>query len=553
MGKRILRTVLGLVAAVFTLAFIALTTLHGTVYDRNFFLNIPDSDYINTLTEQIGDILARDAQYYGVEQDAVRAMVNRADVADSVSLYYRDLYAAVTQPGAQMSYVEFPYTGYDTALREYFEEAYPGEEINAEAIREIAVEFAELTEDAIMLIRPDQINAVTKLTSGSVLQKAASLYILCGVIAAVAAVLAILLPGRKSSKASHISFGSAFVAIPAAAVFVLAMLFRRYDFKAHLVLSNGCLKLFANALIDRFLQVLSTVSGLIMIAAGLVLLISLMFRIYKRSKIYPGGKHHISRRMTRSTTKLVMPYVLFTAAAVLGAVFLYRVTIQTGYVQALAASPEQYAASSDSSAGQVELPIVIEADDTWELPESQIDLPVIPYRSQWATVNVDGWQRRDIPVYYADVDDADTLMVGAVTPGYSEFCGVGGRITMAAHVNLDFEEIETTEVGTHVHVATTYGAYEYIVDDVVIFEQEDTSYVWPNRDREELVMYTCWPLNNNLAPRVHRIALICHLEDDSDFLAALVEEHKGEEDEPLEDSDVIDTSVEDEHVPVPGN
>jgi len=544
MGKKVLRVILAIIAAVFTLAFLALSTVHGVLYDTDFFLGIPSSDYINTLTEQVQETLAKDARFYGIEPEAIKAMVNRADIDNSVHLYYRNLAKAVTDPAARMDYVEFPYTGYDTALREYFSGIYDEDELNGEAIREIAIEFAETTEDSIMLINPDTINTLTRrFTANTILEKISSLHLICGAVAAVCAILIIVIPDKKASKASRVSFAAASVFLPAAFFFVMSILFRAYDFKGKLILSNGVLKLFANAIIDRLMDLMVTISGFTMLAAGIILLIALIVRVAKRSKMYQSTKHHISHRFTRSTAKLVTPYILVTAAMVLLGIFAYRYTVQTGMVQAFAATTEQYGTSS-SSADHVELPIVIDetASAEAEKPTSQFELPVIYYRSQWATVNVDGWRHRDIPVYFADVKDDEALNLGAITPGYSEFCGVGGRCTMAAHVTSDFEEIEETEVGTRVHVATTYGVYEYVVDEVVVFEQEDNSYIYPNRDREELVMYTCWPLNNNLAPRVHRIALICHLEDDSDFLAALAEEHKGEENEPLEDSDVIEPS-----------
>ena len=80
---------------------------------------------------------------------------------------------------------------------------------------------------------------------------------------------------------------------------------------------------------------------------------------------------------------------------------------------------------------------------------------------------------------------------------------------MAAHVTTDFYEIEDTKVGTKVHVATTYGNYEYLVDDIVIFDYQDITYVEPSREKEELVIYTCYPRENGFDLKTERIALIC--------------------------------------------
>ena len=44
------------------------------------------------------------------------------------------------------------------------------------------------------------------------------------------------------------------------------------------------------------------------------------------------------------------------------------------------------------------------ADTEIQAPETEEgEFPVIPYESQWATLNVDGWQRRNVKVFFGNM------------------------------------------------------------------------------------------------------------------------------------------------------
>ncbi len=187
---------------------------------------------------------------------------------------------------------------------------------------------------------------------------------------------------------------------------------------------------------------------------------------------------------------LLLPYV-FSVFAIACAVILFfeSVVAPSEYYRVLTGS------TSDSTV-------------SGEVTVDEGHLPVIPYESQWATLNVDGWERRDIPVYFGDSNAI--LKRGAGMWFNSRFCGEPGKTVLSAHVTTHFREIEDTAIGTLVQVSASYGEYVYKVVDIRIFHQTDSSVIEPDGGEEDvLIMYTCYPFHNNYQRRVQRIALIC--------------------------------------------
>ena len=134
-------------------------------------------------------------------------------------------------------------------------------------------------------------------------------------------------------------------------------------------------------------------------------------------------------------------------------------------------------------------------------------IPVIPFGSQWATLTVDGWKKRDIKVFFGDT--GDLLKKGAGMWLNSRFCGQNGKLVLSAHVTSYFSELETTPIGTLITMDTVYGKYVYKVVDTHIFHKIDGSLLMPEDSEDQLIMYTCYPKNNKRLPRVKRMALIC--------------------------------------------
>ncbi len=137
------------------------------------------------------------------------------------------------------------------------------------------------------------------------------------------------------------------------------------------------------------------------------------------------------------------------------------------------------------------------------------------FGTQWATMNVDGWEEKNIPVYYGN--STEILHVGAAQAQFSRFAGQNGKVVLSAHVNLQFFEIEDSaarhERGEEVLVTldTLWGTYVYRVKEVVIFDHLDSTYLLPAEGEETLFFYTCYPRENSLAYKTERIGLFCEL------------------------------------------
>lgn len=153
---------------------------------------------------------------------------------------------------------------------------------------------------------------------------------------------------------------------------------------------------------------------------------------------------------------------------------------------------------------KIELSKKIEQVDEAEVEE----FPVIPYLSQWATLNADGWKEKDIPVYSGD--NADILEVGAGHYIGSTFCGQGGRVVLTAHVTEIFYELEDLKKGDIITVDTVYGRYQYKVKETFIFDYQDTTCItdYDRSAAETLLMYTCYP-RDQYGIRYERYGVLC--------------------------------------------
>lgn len=151
---------------------------------------------------------------------------------------------------------------------------------------------------------------------------------------------------------------------------------------------------------------------------------------------------------------------------------------------------------STVNSGEVQAPVVQEGE-----------FPLIPYESQWATLNVQGWEEKDIKVFFGD--NKTILKKGAGMWVNSRFCGQNGKIVLSAHVTSHFYEIEDVKIGDLVTMDTVYGTYVYKVVGTQIFHYEDSSLLTPNDGEEVLLMYTCYPRKNGYLFKTERLALIC--------------------------------------------
>lgn len=97
----------------------------------------------------------------------------------------------------------------------------------------------------------------------------------------------------------------------------------------------------------------------------------------------------------------------------------------------------------------------------------------------------------DVPVYWGD--DNTILKAGAGQYIGSFLPGFNRTILLAAHNTTYFAPLEYIAAGDQITFATNYGRYVYQVTEVSVRHHEDASAYDLSREREQLVLYTCYP------------------------------------------------------------
>lgn len=202
---------------------------------------------------------------------------------------------------------------------------------------------------------------------------------------------------------------------------------------------------------------------------------------------------------------LVLPFPLLFAALLLVCLWGFREIGERApllrYVLSRPAAADTVAAPGETDPPETELPVDTEKGRTGAYPGG------IAFGSQWAVLNIEGWSRRDIPVYEGDNDRL--LSLGAGHWAGSRFPGQNGKIVLSAHVMTDFFELETTPVGTEVTLATSYGTYIYRVAELRVFSETEPELLYPQDGTELLLLYTCYPRSVGIAHTEQRCALLC--------------------------------------------
>lgn len=101
----------------------------------------------------------------------------------------------------------------------------------------------------------------------------------------------------------------------------------------------------------------------------------------------------------------------------------------------------------------------------------------------------------DLPIYYGD--ELSTLRYGIGHTFGSYFPGEGGTIIYMAHNTSGFlRKLPEIKIGTKINVSTSYGDYTYTVDETKIVHMSETSAVDIQDEKEQLILYTCYPVNS---------------------------------------------------------
>lgn len=116
------------------------------------------------------------------------------------------------------------------------------------------------------------------------------------------------------------------------------------------------------------------------------------------------------------------------------------------------------------------------------------------YGTQYATIEIDKIGV-NLPVYYGDT--LDILKKGVGHSSGSYFPGEGGSIIYMGHNSKKmFRRFSELQKGNEIKVTTSYGEYVYKIYDMQLIKETEVDKLPIQRDKEILMVYTCYPFNN---------------------------------------------------------
>lgn len=114
----------------------------------------------------------------------------------------------------------------------------------------------------------------------------------------------------------------------------------------------------------------------------------------------------------------------------------------------------------------------------------------------------------DAPVFPYDSDEILSYGVGQSL--ISLFPGFGRPIILAGHNTTFFKCLENAAAGNVIQFHTHYGDYEYTVTNVQVYNEDDLEHLLSEKvaaQREELIMYTCYPFHAITGRKTDRLVV----------------------------------------------
>lgn len=144
--------------------------------------------------------------------------------------------------------------------------------------------------------------------------------------------------------------------------------------------------------------------------------------------------------------------------------------------------------------------VAIKVEATYEQQPTKIDtsekrLQNYPeYGTQYATIEIPKIDV-NLPVYYGDT--LEILKKGVGHSSGSYFPGEGGSIIYMGHNSRNvFRRFSELQIGNEIKVTTTYGEYTYKIYDMQLIKETETEKLPIQKEKEVLMVYTCYPFNN---------------------------------------------------------
>ncbi len=116
------------------------------------------------------------------------------------------------------------------------------------------------------------------------------------------------------------------------------------------------------------------------------------------------------------------------------------------------------------------------------------------YGSKYATLKIDSVDV-NLPIYYGA--SYTILKSGIAHDNTSYFPGEGGSVILAGHNFKTFlANLPKAQIGDEIVIETTYGNFTYKIYDTKIIQESEVSEVPIQKDKEILMIYTCYPIHN---------------------------------------------------------
>ena len=116
------------------------------------------------------------------------------------------------------------------------------------------------------------------------------------------------------------------------------------------------------------------------------------------------------------------------------------------------------------------------------------------YGTQYATIQIDKIDV-NLPVYFGDT--LEILKKGVGHSSGSYFPGEGGSIIYMGHNSKKmFRRFSELQKGNEIKVTTSDGEYTYKIYDMKLIKETELDQLPIQRDKEILMVYTCYPFNN---------------------------------------------------------
>lgn len=143
--------------------------------------------------------------------------------------------------------------------------------------------------------------------------------------------------------------------------------------------------------------------------------------------------------------------------------------------------------------------VAIKVENTTEQKEMEMNennrLQNYPeYGTQYATIEIPKIDV-DLPVYYGDT--LEILKKGVGHSSGSYFPGEGGSIVYMGHNSKKvFRRFSELQIGDSIKVTTSYGEFNYRIYDMQLINETETDKLPIQKEKEILMVYTCYPFNN---------------------------------------------------------